>query len=95
MVFRIFCKFLEKPEKFNAECARKGKFQEVRHLHDFQGALQDVRLVSGAAGYLLQCPQADAECPTCGQFQILSDQVNQLQQLVSQLSIRVRILIYS
>ncbi|KAK4316858.1 hypothetical protein Pmani_012034 [Petrolisthes manimaculis] len=55
----------------------------------FKGALQDVRLVSGAAGYLLQCPQANAECPTCGQFQILSDQVNQLQQLVSQLSIRL------
>lgn len=55
-----------------------------------QGALQDVRLVSGPARYLLQCPQAEAECPTCGQFQVLSDQVNQLQQLVTQLASRVR-----
>ncbi|XP_068249419.1 protein kinase C-binding protein NELL2a-like isoform X1 [Palaemon carinicauda] len=55
----------------------------------FKGALQDVRLVSGAAGYLLQCPQADADCPTCGQFQVLSDQVVQLQQLVTQLATRL------
>ncbi|XP_069969926.1 protein kinase C-binding protein NELL1 isoform X2 [Penaeus vannamei] len=55
----------------------------------FKGALQDVRLVSGPAGYLLQCPQAEAECPTCGQFQVLSDQVNQLQQLVTQLASRL------
>nr|XP_045616855.1 protein kinase C-binding protein NELL2-like [Procambarus clarkii] len=55
----------------------------------FKGALQDVRLVSGAGGYLLQCPQADAECPTCGQFQTLSDQVDQLQHLVTQLATRL------
>ncbi|KAK8386242.1 hypothetical protein O3P69_010740 [Scylla paramamosain] len=55
----------------------------------FKGALQDVRLVSGTAGYLLQCPQAEAECPTCGQFQVLSDRVDQLQQMVAELATRL------
>ena len=55
----------------------------------FQGALQDVRIVEGTAGHLTQCPSADADCPTCGQFQQLSDQVNNLQTLVTQLSARV------
>lgn len=61
-------------------------------LSVLQGALQDVRLVSGTGGYLLQCPQAEAECPTCGQFQVLSDRVDQLQQLVAELATRVRLL---
>ncbi|CAL4155734.1 unnamed protein product, partial [Meganyctiphanes norvegica] len=55
----------------------------------FKGALQDVRIVAGSSGHLLQCPQADADCPTCGQFQHLSEQVNQLQQLVTTLATRL------
>ncbi|XP_076060602.1 protein kinase C-binding protein NELL1-like isoform X1 [Oratosquilla oratoria] len=55
----------------------------------FKGALQDVRVIGHAGGHLQQCPQAEAECPTCGQFQQLADQVNALQSLVSDLAARL------
>ncbi|KAK6617717.1 hypothetical protein RUM43_013945 [Polyplax serrata] len=42
------------------------------------GVLQDVRLISGPHGYLNQCPQLDAGCPTCGQFTTLQHTVEQL-----------------
>lgn len=66
------------------------KFEFDTNINDLQGALQDVRVVEGAAGHLLQCPQAEAQCPTCGGFQQLAEQVAMLQDLVAQLTQKVK-----
>ncbi|XP_066903071.1 protein kinase C-binding protein NELL1 isoform X3 [Halyomorpha halys] len=44
----------------------------------FKGALQDVRIIVGAHGYLRQCPFLDSGCPTCGQFSSLEAAVTGL-----------------
>lgn len=55
----------------------------------FQGALQDVRLISGPHGYLNQCPHLDTSCPTCGQFSVLQSTVDTLTRHLQELSQRV------
>jgi len=54
-----------------------------------QGALQDVKLIAGPHGYLSQCPQLDSSCPTCGQFSILQNTVEQLMRNLNELTRRV------
>lgn len=54
-----------------------------------QGALQDVKLIAGPHGYLSQCPQLDSSCPTCGQFSILQNTVEQLMHNLNELTRRV------
>ena len=55
----------------------------------FKGYLQETRLVSGPHGVLLQCPDTDTACPTCGQFSDLQDSVTNMQQLIVELSARL------
>ncbi|XP_063987423.1 protein kinase C-binding protein NELL1-like isoform X1 [Diachasmimorpha longicaudata] len=55
----------------------------------FKGALQDVKLIPGAHGYLSQCPQLDTSCPTCGQFSILQNTVEQLMHNLNELTRRL------
>ncbi|RZF46907.1 hypothetical protein LSTR_LSTR008035 [Laodelphax striatellus] len=50
-----------------------------------QGALQDVRLITGPHGYLNQCPHLDTSCPTCGQFSLLQNTVDQLTRHLQEL----------
>ncbi|XP_076445181.1 protein kinase C-binding protein NELL1-like isoform X2 [Babylonia areolata] len=52
----------------------------------FRGALQDVKIVTQSHGYLLQCPQQDAECPTCAQYEALEKQVQQIHKLYQNIS---------
>lgn len=60
-------------------------------LHSlFRGVVQDVRLIAGPYGYLNQCPHHDTSCPTCGQFAILQDTVEQLTERLQQLSHRLQ-----
>ncbi|XP_029165658.1 protein kinase C-binding protein NELL1-like [Nylanderia fulva] len=62
--------------------------RNVRHFL-FKGALQDVKLIAGAHGYLYQCPQLDSSCPTCGQFSILQTTVEQLMFNIKELTHRL------
>ncbi|XP_018301700.1 protein kinase C-binding protein NELL1 [Mycetomoellerius zeteki] len=62
--------------------------RNVRHFL-FKGALQDVKLIAGPHGYLSQCPQLDSSCPTCGQFSILQNTVEQLMHNLNELSRRL------
>ncbi|XP_072749694.1 protein kinase C-binding protein NELL1 isoform X3 [Anoplolepis gracilipes] len=62
--------------------------RNVRHFL-FKGALQDVKLIAGPHGYLSQCPQLDSSCPTCGQFSILQNTVEQLMHNVKELTHRL------
>ncbi|XP_011162676.1 protein kinase C-binding protein NELL1 isoform X2 [Solenopsis invicta] len=62
--------------------------RNVRHFL-FKGALQDVKLIAGPHGYLSQCPQLDSSCPTCGQFSILQNTVEQLQHNLNELTLRL------
>ena len=48
-------------------------------------------MVAGHHGYLVQCPNSDSSCPTCGQFKQLEDTVSQLQQYIKELNSRVRL----
>jgi hypothetical protein len=54
-----------------------------------QGALQEVHLISGPHGYLAQCPHLSSTCPTCGQFSLLQNTVEQLTKHLHELSERV------
>ncbi|KAL1116125.1 hypothetical protein AAG570_005620 [Ranatra chinensis] len=56
-----------------------------------QGGLQDVKIVGGGHGYLGQCPQLDATCPTCGQFNTLEDTVHRLTARINKLSARLEL----
>ncbi|CAK9811589.1 Protein kinase C-binding protein NELL1 [Anthophora plagiata] len=62
--------------------------RNVRHFL-FKGALQDVKLIPGPHGYLSQCPQLDSSCPTCGQFSILQNTVEQLMHNLNELTRRL------
>nr|XP_012216966.1 PREDICTED: protein kinase C-binding protein NELL1-like isoform X2 [Linepithema humile] len=62
--------------------------RNVRHFL-FKGALQDVKLIAGPHGYLSQCPQLDSSCPTCGQFSILQNTVEQLMHNLNELTRRL------
>jgi len=55
----------------------------------FKGYLQETRMVAGHHGYLVQCPNSDSSCPTCGQFKQLEDTVSQLQQYIKELNSRL------
>lgn len=58
-----------------------------------QGLLQDVRLIRGADGQRVQCPNLDTSCPTCGQFVTMQKTMENLNRMVHLLSNRVRIVI--
>ncbi|KAL0128221.1 hypothetical protein PUN28_003463 [Cardiocondyla obscurior] len=62
--------------------------RNVKHFL-FKGALQDVKLIAGPHGYLSQCPQLDSSCPTCGQFSILQNTVEQLMHNLNELTRRL------
>ncbi|XP_076644030.1 protein kinase C-binding protein NELL1 isoform X1 [Halictus rubicundus] len=62
--------------------------RNARHFL-FKGALQDVKLIPGPHGYLSQCPQLDSSCPTCGQFSILQNTVEQLMHNLNELTRRL------
>ncbi|XP_071871639.1 protein kinase C-binding protein NELL1 isoform X1 [Bombus fervidus] len=62
--------------------------RNARHFL-FKGALQDVQLIPGPHGYLSQCPQLDSSCPTCGQFSILQNTVEQLMHNLNELTHRL------
>ncbi|XP_066585384.1 protein kinase C-binding protein NELL1-like isoform X2 [Prorops nasuta] len=62
--------------------------RNVRHFL-FKGTLQDVKLIPGAHGYLSQCPQLDSSCPTCGQFSMLQNTVDQLMHNLNELTRRL------
>ncbi|XP_046142861.1 protein kinase C-binding protein NELL1-like isoform X4 [Osmia bicornis bicornis] len=62
--------------------------RNVKHFL-FKGALQDVKLIPGPHGYLSQCPQLDSSCPTCGQFSILQNTIDQLMHNLNELSRRL------
>lgn len=55
----------------------------------FKGYLQDVKVVGQAHGYVLQCPQLDTDCPTCGQFQNLQMAVVRLENHIKELTERL------
>ncbi|KAK9708476.1 von Willebrand factor type C domain [Popillia japonica] len=55
----------------------------------FKGAMQDVRLIPGPLGYLSSCPKLDSSCPTCGQFSLLQDTVQELTRHLKELSERL------
>ncbi|XP_055887465.1 protein kinase C-binding protein NELL1-like isoform X3 [Biomphalaria glabrata] len=52
----------------------------------FRGALQDVKIVTQAHGYLLQCPQQDTECSTCAKFQDLEQRVKEMTTMYTELT---------
>ena len=53
--------------------------------------MQDVKLVAGSNGHLAQCPSAEPDCPTCGQFQTLQSVVARLEKSLQQLTDKVMI----
>ncbi|XP_020277474.1 protein kinase C-binding protein NELL1-like isoform X2 [Pseudomyrmex gracilis] len=57
----------------------------------FRGDLQEVQLIAGPHGYLIQCPQLDSSCPTCGQFSILQNTVEQLMYNLNELTRRLAV----
>ena len=52
--------------------------------------MQDVKLVAGSNGHLTQCPTAEPDCPTCGQFQTLQAVVARLEENLQQLADKVK-----
>ncbi|GFO28254.1 protein kinase c-binding protein nell2, partial [Plakobranchus ocellatus] len=60
--------------------------QRNSHHALFRGALQDVKIVTQAHGYLLQCPDSDTDCPTCAQFQALEQQLHQMSSMYRDLN---------
>jgi protein kinase C-binding protein NELL len=58
-----------------------------------QGELQELQVLPGPYGYLLQCEHMDSQCPTCGQFLQLQSFIMELQQNLSQLNQKVCFLI--
>nr|CAD7260549.1 unnamed protein product [Timema shepardi] len=55
----------------------------------FKGAMEEVKLITGPHGYLTQCPLLDSNCPTCGQFSLLQNTVDQLKKHLQELSDRL------
>ncbi|XP_059080209.1 protein kinase C-binding protein NELL1-like isoform X4 [Tigriopus californicus] len=58
--------------------------QQDSHNFLFKGHLQNLHLVSGQNGHILQCPHTPVSCPSCGQFQSLQATVQTLQETFSQ-----------
>lgn len=95
---RVYSRLLRQPPKTVADDEQQqdsGKpwqlwlgQRNARHFH-FRGELQDVRIVAQPQAVLLQCPQLDAQCPTCGQFQELREAVVRLEGYVSKLTQRL------
>lgn len=53
--------------------------------------MQDVNLIAGSNGHLVQCPAAEAECPTCGEFHSLQSVVARLEKSLQHLTNKVRV----
>ncbi|KFM74823.1 Protein kinase C-binding protein NELL1, partial [Stegodyphus mimosarum] len=62
--------------------------RNARHFL-YKGYLQDVKIAAEAHGYLIQCPNLDTDCPTCGQFQQLQKSVLQLENHIKELTERL------
>ncbi|XP_015913510.1 protein kinase C-binding protein NELL2 isoform X1 [Parasteatoda tepidariorum] len=62
--------------------------RNARHFM-YKGYLQDVKIAAEAHGYLIQCPNLDTDCPTCGQFQQLQKSVLQLENHIKLLTERL------
>uniref|UniRef100_A0A2H8TIY4 Protein kinase C-binding protein NELL1 n=1 Tax=Melanaphis sacchari TaxID=742174 RepID=A0A2H8TIY4_9HEMI len=61
--------------------------QRNKGVHSiFKGLLQDVRLIRGADGQRVQCPNLDTSCPTCGQFIAMQKTMENLNKIVHLLS---------
>ncbi len=56
--------------------------------------MQDVKLVAGSNGHLVQCPSAEAECPTCGEFHSLQSVVARLEKSLQQLTDKVSLFLF-
>ncbi|BES99222.1 protein kinase c-Hypothetical protein protein [Nesidiocoris tenuis] len=57
---------------------------------ELSGALQDVRIIRGAHGYLNQCPQLDTTCPTCGEFVSLQSKLAEISIELGQVTKRLK-----
>uniref|UniRef100_A0A336MBC7 CSON008848 protein n=1 Tax=Culicoides sonorensis TaxID=179676 RepID=A0A336MBC7_CULSO len=55
----------------------------------FKGDLEEVNLIAGPYGYISQCENMDAQCPTCGQFTQLHNLVNELSSSLRDLRNRL------
>ncbi|XP_056639963.1 protein kinase C-binding protein NELL2-like isoform X2 [Diorhabda sublineata] len=55
----------------------------------FKGILDELKLVRGPHGYLSLCPHVDSMCPTCGQFVLLQNTVQELTRHLQELSERL------
>ncbi|GFY64561.1 protein kinase C-binding protein NELL1 [Trichonephila inaurata madagascariensis] len=63
--------------------------QRNAHHFMYKGYLQDVKIAAEAHGYIVQCPNVDTDCPTCGQFQQLQNSVQQLENHIKLLTERL------
>ncbi|CAG9836101.1 unnamed protein product [Diabrotica balteata] len=54
-----------------------------------QGILDELKLIRGPHGYLSSCPHVDSMCPTCGQFVLLQNTVQELTRHLQELSERL------
>jgi protein kinase C-binding protein NELL len=86
------CSFIRPPEvTMNETVAARRVVALTTEFFCLQGAMQDVKLVAGSNGHLAQCPSAEPDCPTCGQFQTLQSVVARLEKSLQQLTDKVMI----
>ncbi|XP_050392092.1 protein kinase C-binding protein NELL1 isoform X1 [Patella vulgata] len=52
----------------------------------FRGSLYDVKIVTQAHGYLLQCPNQNTDCPTCAQYKDMEQKIEEMYSLYKNMS---------
>ncbi|XP_078000540.1 protein kinase C-binding protein NELL1-like [Glandiceps talaboti] len=55
----------------------------------FKGILQDVKLVVSSHGYLSQCSELERQCPTCGEYMQMVEDMDRLASLLQVMENRV------
>ena len=82
--------FLFKVKNRNFNLKNRNSLYYIFYCCRLKGAMQDVKLVAGSNGHLVQCPAAEAECPTCGEFHSLQSVVARLEKSLLHLTNKVR-----
>ncbi|BFZ10188.1 hypothetical protein BsWGS_13227 [Bradybaena similaris] len=87
---RIYQRVLQSPDRTPSTDSLSLFIGQRNSQHAlFRGALQDVKIVTQAHGYLLQCPAHDTDCPTCAKFQDLEQRVKELSKMYTDITLKL------
>ncbi|KAK2188777.1 hypothetical protein NP493_123g07043 [Ridgeia piscesae] len=84
-VFERRIRALDRTFLVNTRDVRLWLGQSIARRAHFKGAIESVKIIGSAQGYLDHCPHSNTDCPTRSEFSDLQKSVKQLYQIIEHL----------